>query len=99
MTGLFCLAPRSGRWINQLVIIPVPYNPLLFPNNKSKNKIKEPRKDLLTHNWYQKTLKYQQMPDRGVIKIIRNLPKRRRNENASTKISAFGIVLDLRASS
>jgi hypothetical protein len=70
------MAPRTGRWTNQLVIIPIPYNPLLFPDKKPGTKIKKRRSVLLTTNWYQKALKYQQMLHSGIVKSKAELARK-----------------------
>jgi hypothetical protein len=59
-----------------LVTIPIPYNPLLFPDKKPGTKIKKRRSVLSTTNWYQKALKYQQMLQRGVVQSKADLARK-----------------------
>ena len=70
------MAPRTGRYTNQLVTIPIPYNPLLFPDKKPGTKIKKRRSVLSTTNWYQKALKYQRMLHSGIVKSKAELARK-----------------------
>ena len=70
------MAPRTGRYTNQSVIIPIPYNPLLFPYKKPGTKINKRRSVLLTTNWYRKALKYQRMLHRGVVRSKAELARK-----------------------
>jgi hypothetical protein len=66
------LAPRTGRYTNQSVIIPVPYNPVLLSKNKSKKKIVKKSKT----NWYTKAMVYKEMLEKGVVINLAELARK-----------------------
>jgi hypothetical protein len=64
LIGPLKLAPRTGRYTNQLIIIPILYNPVLLNKNKPKKKnVKKPK-----INWYTKAMVYKEMLEKGVVK-------------------------------
>ena len=70
--GLFNLAPRTGRYTNQLVIIPIPCNPALLNKNKSKKKnVKKPK-----INWFDNAMVYKEMLEKGVVKNSAELARK-----------------------
>jgi uncharacterized protein YjiS (DUF1127 family) len=66
------VAPRTGRYTNQQITAPIPYNPALLNKNKPKKKIvKKPNTD-----WYAKALVYKEMLDKGIANSKANLARK-----------------------